>query len=62
MLGGFFGGDNMTNEEKMLRLIQGLADKKVKEEAIKTEYKEKIKVKALTTAERLERLEKLAGL
>ena len=43
-------------------LIAALVVKKNAREAVKAEYKDKEKVKALTTAERLERIEKLLGL
>lgn len=43
-------------------LEQKFIDKKAKEEAIKTKYKDKEKVKKLTTDERLARLEELHNL
>ena len=50
------------HEEKMLKLAEALKAKKVKEDAIKAEYKDKSKKKALSTAERLERIERLLGI
>ena len=52
----------MTNEEKMLKIAEKLAEKTAKENAVKAEYKEKAKVKALTTSERLDRIEKILGI
>ena len=43
-------------------LIAALETKKAAQDAIKAEYKAKEKGKALTTAERLERIERLLGL
>lgn len=37
-------------------------EKKAKADAVKTEYKDKKKVKALTDKERIDRLEKLLGI
>lgn len=51
----------MKNDEKLLKITQALADKTVKDTAILTEYKDKEKTKALTTIERLERIERLLG-
>lgn len=39
-----------------------LIERKAAQEAVKAEYKAKEKVKALTTAERLDRIERLLGL
>lgn len=39
-----------------------LIERKAEQDKVKAEYKAKEKVKALTTAERLERIEKLLGL
>ena len=52
----------MNAQEKMLKLTEKLADKKAKEDAIKAEFAEKKKAKALTQAERLDRIERLLGL
>ena len=52
----------MTHEEKMLKLAEALKAKKVKEDAIKSEYKDKAKKKGLTTIERLERIERILGI
>ena len=56
----------MNNSEKMLKLTQAMAEKTVKDKADKdavlTEYKDKEKVKPLTTIERLERIERLLGI
>lgn len=56
----------MRNDEKLLKITQALAEMKKIEtehtEKIKTKYKDKSKVKALTTAERLDRIEELLGL
>jgi hypothetical protein len=55
----------MNNNEKMLKLTQAMAEKTVKDKADKdavlTEYKNKEKTKALTTSERLDRLEQFIG-
>lgn len=48
--------------EKLMLLAQKLVDKKEAEEAIITKYKDKEKVKALTTAERIARIEELLGI
>lgn len=47
------------NKEELMKRIQ---DKKAAQAAIKQEYEDKEKVKALTTAERLDRIERLLGL
>lgn len=56
----------MRNDEKFLKITKALAEKKKIEtertETIKTKYKDKSKIKALTTAERLDRIEELLGL
>lgn len=52
----------MTTDEKLQKIVEHLAAKKTVEDKVKVEYKGKEKVKALTTAERLDRLERLAGL
>jgi len=44
------------------RLVAALETKKTAQEAVKAEYKAKEKGKPLTTAERLDRIEKLLGL
>lgn len=44
------------------RLVAALEMKKAAQEAVKVEYKAKEKGKSLTTAERLDRIEKLLGL
>ena len=52
----------MTHEEKMATLITALADKKVKEDKIKADFKGKAKIKKLTTEQRLDRIEQLLGI
>ena len=51
----------MTNDEKLIAIVNKLNEKKVAEEVIKTTYKDKEKNKALTTAQRLSRVEELLG-
>lgn len=46
---------------ELVELAEKLKDKKEKQELVKAEYKDKEKVKKLTTDERLARLEKLLG-
>jgi len=52
--------------EKLLKVVQAIADKKKidsdKENVIKLKYEAKKKVKALTDKERLDRIEELLGL
>ena len=48
--------------EKLLKITQHLADKKNKEDAMKTKYKDKEKVKKLTTDERLTRIEEILNI
>lgn len=48
--------------KKLLELVQKLDDKKQKEVVIKNKYKTKNKVKKLTTAERLDRIEELLNI
>ena len=50
------------NDDKMLKLVTALADKKVKEDKIKADFKSKEKVKKLTTEQRLDRIEQLLGI
>ena len=50
------------HEEKMLKLAEVLKAKKVKEDVIKSEYKDKAKKKGLTTIERLDRIERILGI
>lgn len=52
----------MSEKIDLKPVIAALNDRKAKQEAVKTEYKGKAKIKALTTAERLDRLEKLMGI
>ena len=56
----------MNNNEKLSKITQAMADKAVKDqsgkEVILTEYKDKEKVKPLTTAERIDRIERLLGI
>ena len=52
----------MTHEEKMTRLVTALAGKKAKEDKIKADFKDKEKVKKLTTEQRLDRIEQLLGI
>lgn len=53
----------MSNNEKLLKITQAIAEKVVKDkadkDAILQEFNDKEKVKPLTTAERLTRIEKL---
>ena len=48
--------------DKLARVVAKLAEKKAKEDAVVVEYKGKEKVKALTTAERLDRIERMLGI
>lgn len=41
--------------------VQRLQDEQAKQKAVRAEYKDKQKVKALTTAERIDRIEKMLG-
>ena len=50
------------NDEKMLKLVEALKVKKVKEDAIKADFKGKEKIKKLTTEQRLDRIEQLLGI
>lgn len=47
---------------KAKQLIAALEARKAEQKTVKQEYKDKEKVKALTTSERLDRIEKLLGL
>lgn len=48
--------------DKLIKIIEKLAEKKAKEEAVVAEFKDKEKVKALTTAERLDGIERMLGI
>ena len=48
--------------DKLIKIIEKLAEKKTKEEAVLIEFKDKEKVKALTTAELLDRIERMLGI
>lgn len=54
------------NDEKLMKLVDGIAKKKKadseKETTIKAKYDAKKKVKALTDKERIDRIEELLGL
>ena len=50
------------HEEKALKLITALAEKKAKEDAIKANFTDKAKAKKLTTEQRLDRIEQLLGI
>lgn len=54
------------NDDKLLKLVEGIAKKKKadtdKETVIKSKYEAKKKVKALTDKERIDRIEELLGL
>lgn len=54
----------LTPEERALldAVKSKLADRKAAKEAVKKKYKDKEKSKALTTAERLSRIEEILGL
>ena len=52
----------MTTDEKLVAIAEKLAEKKTKEDAIKTKYKDKGKDKSLTDKERIDRLEKMHGI
>lgn len=52
----------MDNTEKLKRIIAKLSEKEIKQELIRSKYKEKKKAKKLTTDERLSRIEELLGL
>ena len=52
----------MTTDEKLISITNKLTEKKVAEEVIKTNYKDLEKNKALTTAQRLSRIEEFIGL
>lgn len=49
----------MTNEEKMLKIIEKLAADRLKKEDVKKRYKDKDKINKLTDEERIKRLEEL---
>ena len=48
--------------DKLIKIVEKLAEKKAKEDVVKVEYKDKEKVKALTTTERLDRIERMLGI
>ncbi len=50
------------NDEKMLKLVEALKVKKVKEDVIKANFKDKAKIKKLTIEQRLDRIEQLLGI
>ena len=50
------------HEEKALKLITALADKKSKDDKIKADFNDKAKTKKLTTEQRLDRIEQLLGI
>ena len=50
------------NDEKMSKLVEALKNKKIKEDKIKADFKDKEKVKKLTTEQRLDRIEQLLGI
>lgn len=50
---------NDINKERMLKLAKALEQKKADHDLIKIDYKDKEKLKPLTTAQLLDRLEKL---
>lgn len=59
----------MENTEKLKKIVLKLAeqkkqeaDKETKQESVRVKYKEKKKIKKLTTDERLSRIEELLGL
>ena len=52
----------MTTDEKLVAIAEKLAEKKTKENAIKTKYKDKEKEKKLTLTERIDRLEEMCGI
>jgi len=52
----------MTNDEKMLKIVEKLQANKVEKDAIKKKFKDKDKVKKLTDKERLDHIEELLGL
>ena len=47
---------------RIQKLVEKAAAKKTDEDAIKAEYKAKEKIKPLTQAERLDRIEKILGI
>ena len=49
----------MNQEDKRIKIAQAIADKKTKQDAIKAKYAAKKKGKAMTIAERVDRIEKL---
>jgi hypothetical protein len=48
--------------EKLLRITKHLENKKIKEDAVKVKYKDKEKIKKLTTDERLTRIEEILNI
>lgn len=52
----------MTKDQKILAIVEKQSADKLKVDAIKSEYKKKAKSKALTTSERLDRIEKILGI
>jgi len=52
----------MTNDEKLLKIIEKLAEDKVSKEAVKKKFKDKDKIKKLTDKERLDRIEEFLGI
>ena len=50
------------NEDRIKNIADKLAEKKVKQDAVKDKYDNKNKVKKLTTDERLARIEEYLGL
>ena len=49
----------MTNEEKMLKIVEKFAADKAKKDEVEKRYKDKDKIKKLSTAERLDRIEEI---
>jgi len=52
----------MTNDEKMLKIVEKLQANKVEKESVKKKFKDKDKVKELTDKERLDRIEEFLGI
>lgn len=52
----------MTNEEKILKIVEKLASDKTTKDEVEKRFKDKDKIKKLTTTERLDRIEEILNL
>ena len=52
----------MTNDEKMLKILEKLSVDNIAKEDVKKRYKDKDKIKKLTDKERLDRIEEILGI